>query len=87
MSEVDMRDVDGIYGHVGAIDFLLKRLLASHAEIYPTGVAARMLEEEEEVLSSIDQVKISEFQMIVMKEHIRVVFRDVRTLLDKRPTR
>lgn len=40
-------------GRVMALEALVNRLLASHAQMHPTGVAARMIEDVDGVVASV----------------------------------
>ena len=50
-----------LYGRVIALEALVTRLLASHAQMYPRGVAARMLADIDGV---VENVKCSSLNLI-----------------------
>jgi hypothetical protein len=69
--------VDDIYGRMAAIDFVVKRLLASHAEMFPNGVAARMIDSADDVVASLDAIDgISPGQLVAMKHQLQMMLRD-----------
>jgi hypothetical protein len=73
--------LDDIYGRLAALDFVVKRLLASHARRNPDGVAARMISNETELLRSLDDADIGQEQRAVMKRHIATMLRNARNLI------
>jgi hypothetical protein len=78
--EAAQRLIDDIYGRMAAIDYVVKRLLASHAEMFPEGIGQRLLDEEEKVLASLAEAQISDSQLQAMRDHLRMMFRDARRL-------
>ncbi len=73
-------ELDELFGRLAAIDFVVKRLLTSHAQLFPDGVASRMLNNEEAVLRSLDCADMGEGQRAAMQEHLALLFRSARAL-------
>ena len=78
--EQERNELDELFGRLAAIDFVVKRLLTRHAEIFPDGVVNRMLNNEEAVLRSLDCADIGKGQRAAMQEHLAMMFRNSRAL-------
>jgi hypothetical protein len=77
---MDQQTLDYLFGTLAAIDFVVKRLLASHAQMFPEGISQRLLDNEDEVLDSLDRPDLPEAHRVVMKHHLKMMFRDARVL-------
>jgi hypothetical protein len=76
------RQINYLFATVSAIDFVLKRVMASHAATFPYGAVREMLNNETMVLASINaNPDLSEEHRKVMAFHLTAMLRDVRTLL------
>src|SRR5215207_4845512 len=62
-----------LYGRVIALEAIVTRLLASHAQMHPNGVAARMLADIEGVVASVKSrlPEGAEVLRTVMEPHLR----------------
>jgi hypothetical protein len=82
--DVFYHQITYLFGTVAAMDFVLKRMMASHAETMPYGVISRFLIEEETVLASISALPdLPEEQRQVMTFHLKMMLKDVRKFLEK----
>jgi hypothetical protein len=74
--------INYLFATVSAIDFVLKRMMASHAATFPFGVICEMLNNEEMVMASINAYpELTEEHRKVMTFHLTAMLRDVRALL------
>ncbi len=62
-----------LYGRVIALEALVTRLLASHAQMHPRGVAARMLADIDGVVENVKSRLPDEAEVLrtVMEPHLR----------------
>ena len=62
-----------LYGRVIALEAIVTRLLASHAQMHPNGVAARMLADIEGVVENVKSRLTEGAQTLrtVMETHVR----------------
>jgi hypothetical protein len=73
-----------LLGTVAAIDFVLKRMMASHVEAMPYGVISRFLAEEETLLASISaHPDLPEDQRQIMVFHLKMMLKDVRKFVEQ----
>ena len=74
--------INYLFATVSAVDFVLKRMMASHATIFPFGVVREMLNNEEMLMASINaNPELTEDHRKVMTFHLTMLLRDVRALL------
>ena len=72
------------YGRVIALEALVTRLLASHAQMYPRGVAARMLADIDGVVENVkSRLPVeAEVPRTVMEPHLRYYLNRAKNLRD-----
>jgi hypothetical protein len=73
-----------LYGRVIALEALVTRLLASHAQMYPRGVAARMLADIDGVVENVKSrlPEGAEVLRTVMEPHLRHYLNRAKGLRD-----
>jgi hypothetical protein len=73
-----------LYGRVIALEALVTRLLASHAQMHPRGVAARMLADIEGVVDNVKGRLPEEAEALrtVMEPHLRHYLNRAKGLRD-----
>jgi hypothetical protein len=76
--------VSDLYGRVIALEALVTRLLASHAQMHPKGVAARMLADIDGVVENVKSRLPNEAEVLrtVMEPHLRHYLTRAKNLRD-----
>lgn len=75
-----MSDLNDIYARLGAIDFVLKRLLASHAKMNPEGVGRNLIKQRQVAIDSLDTLGIPEPNLKLLKMHLETILEDAEML-------
>lgn len=74
-----------VMGRILALQSLVTRLFASHAEMFPTGVASRMLSQIDAVVESMDVTMPPGFVLDAAKVYVRDYLEKANDLLDLGP--
>ena len=72
-----------IEARLSVIELLLNRLLASHVQMFPDGVSARILGQKDDFIASIDTGNIDADQVKAMQLQLEIILENVSYLLSK----
>jgi hypothetical protein len=71
-----------VMGRILALQFVVTRLLASHAEMFPDGVASRMMQDIDAVVNSVDNTMSPGIVLDAIKVYVRDYLEKAQDALD-----